>query len=246
MLFRRIILASLLVGLLSGLLLSVGQHLQVNPIIRAAEQFESTPASDGHHHGHGSSDHSHGTPWSPKDGAERLFFTALSNVLAGIGFAALMLAAMATAQLYGRHPVTFKKGPFWGLAGFACFFAGPAMGMPPEIPGINAAPLEHRQGWWFLTVATTMAGLAVLVFLRGWRKLPGLILLAIPFIAGAPHPAESGFSHPDPQAVASLEQLHSQFVVASTVTNAFFWLLLGTGCGWLAQRWVLKDVDANQ
>jgi predicted cobalt transporter CbtA len=57
---------------------------------------------------------------------------------------------------------------------------------------------------------------------------------------GAPHPEMHGFAHPDPQALTSLEALQAQFVYATAIANAVFWVVLGALAGY-ASRWVAKD-----
>lgn len=245
MFFRRLVLASLLVGLVSGLFLTLGQQWQVAPIIFAAEVFEVEPAvvvpeAQAHADGH---DHSHDAEaWAPADGAERLFYSVLSNVLAAVGFSVLLLAIMGQLQLSGMTRLTALKGLLWGGAGFVAFFVAPGLGLPPEIPGVEAAPLEGRQGWWLMTVLLTGAGLAVLFFAPKLAKIGGLVLLAVPHLIGAPHLSGPEFSHPDPQVVQTLMSLHSEFIVASALTNAVFWLVMGLLSAWVLNKWVLKGI----
>ena len=115
MLFHRVVLSALLVGALSGLLLSAVQRWQVIPIIDAAERFEQarTPQAvepargEVQAHDHGAHVHS-ATAWEPAEGAERIGFTVLSNVLTAAGFALIMLVAMAAA-LRRRDTATQRK-----------------------------------------------------------------------------------------------------------------------------------------
>lgn len=113
-----------------------------------------------------------------------------------------------------------------GALGFLAVFVAPSLGLPPEVPGSAAAPLEARQLWWVFTVLMVVAGLGLVGLARGWMKLAGIPLLAIPYLFV---PAHEGplFSHPDPQAVAALTELHQQFIWATGVTNLVFWLLAG-------------------
>src|SRR3546814_2466811 len=53
--------------------------------------------------------------WAPEDGAERWLYTALANVLTGIGFALLIGAA---AELKGGIG-SWRQGVFWGQIGRA-------------------------------------------------------------------------------------------------------------------------------
>jgi len=247
MLFRRIILSALCIGLLSGLLFSVVQYLGVSPIILAAEQYEvveveAAPVQSSHHGEGVSAVHHHDAEaWSPSDGLERSLFSLLSNVLAGIGFAAIALSIMCQLQLKGLIKFSPVKGLLCGLAGFVAFFAMPGIGLPPEIPGIEAAPLENRQAWWVSTVIASGLGIGILVFAKGSYKILGVLLMALPFLVGAPHPTGPEFGHTDERVVAILVNLHQQFIVASGVANLIFWLALGLLCAWGLNRTVLTD-----
>ena len=268
MLFRNIIFNALLVGLLTGVLLSVLQLAGVSPIIFAAEEFEladkpapptsiikaSTPVSVAENHGHDHGEtlksvselvtplatvtasladephasHSHDLEaWAPADGSVRTFYTFASNILAAIGFAAIIMSLMTQTHLQGLAQLSPCNGLLWGAAGFIALFAIPALGLPPEIPGMEAAAIENRQGWWLLAVLAAVAGLACLAFAPMKAKALGLLVLGLPFLVGAPHPQGPSIIHPDPTAFATMTQLHSDFIVASAATNLVFWLALG-------------------
>lgn len=239
MIFRRIILAALLVGFVAGLVLSAAQIAAVNPIIFAAESFEVEGAHD-----HGSHDHSE-EEWAPADGAERTGYTIVANVLAGIGFSAVILALMSQIQLQGLASVTPLKGLLWGFGGFVAFFVAPGIGLPPEIPGIEAAPVEHRQAWWLLAVVSVGVGLLVLSFAPLKLKALGVVLAALPYLVNIPHHQGAAFAHPDAEAVATLTQLHQQFIIASGFSNFAFWLVLGAVSAWLLKAWVLRDIQLD-
>ena len=111
----------------------------------------------------------------------------------------------------------------------------PALGLPPELPGTAAAALGVRQLWWLGTVAATALGLAVLCWLPGlWRKLPGVVLLAVPQLAGAPLAPLAAALAP--------EALSRQFQWTALGASAVFWLVLGTAGTALYRRWI-KAVD---
>lgn len=49
----------------------------------------------------------------------------------------------------GAHGVgTFGDGRLARMAGFAAFTVAPALGLPPELPGMMAADLGPRQARW--------------------------------------------------------------------------------------------------
>ena len=74
--------------------------------------------------------------------------------------------------------------------------------------------------WWVTCVACTAGGLALIVYGRSLAlALLGAGLIVVPHLIGAPQPP--AIESPIPEA------LHHRFVVAVTVTNLVFWLLLG-------------------
>lgn len=262
MLFRRIILSALVVGAVTGGLFGLAQHVSASQIIHAAETYEGGAAAEtaaggsatgdaaarGHDHGDEAGhahDHGGAAAWEPSDGAERVAYTVLADVFVAIGFGTLLLVAMYTARRYRGAATGPARGALWGLAGFVAVFAAPALGLPPEVPGAAAAPLEQRQLWWLATALVTATGLGLIAFAPRWQKLAGLALLPMPHLFGAPQPQGPMFTHPDPAAVQALEALHTRFIVSTTLTNAIFWALLGVACGWALQRWVLPDDAAR-
>ena len=208
------------------------------PVLK--QPAEAAANDDGH------TGHSHNAEaWTPADGAERTFYTFTSNILAAIGFAAVLLALMVQTHTQGLTRITPLKGVAWGVAGFLALFVVPALGLPPEIPGMEAAAIENRQGWWMLAVSTAIAGLACLAFAPIKLKALGLLMMAVPYLVGAPHPLGPAISHPDAQAVTALTQLHADFVMASAMANLVFWLVLGLLSAYLLSRKLLAE-DASE
>ena len=215
--FRRIVFSACLAGLVAGILLTAIQQLQVAPILLEAETYEAAePAVSIHAHADGTS-HGHDA-WSPEDGLERTFWTGVANVGMGIGFALLLAAAFSL-----RTGVSWRQGILWGLGGYAAFFALPAFGLPPELPGTEAAAVQDRQGWWLLAVTLSAAGIALLGLTRGWPwKAAAVVLIAIPHVLGAPHP--------DSYTTLAPPELLQTFIAATAIANAVFWVVLGAGC----------------
>lgn len=230
MLFRRLILSALFIGVLAGLLQAVVQINAVDPILFQSETFELAG------HDHGSHDHSE-EAWAPEDGSERMTYTVLSSVMASVGFAALLLAIMVQVQSLGLSTHSLGKGALWGIGGFVAFFVAPGLGIPPEIPGINAAPVELRQLWWLLAAAAVGFALLVLAFAPPKLKGIALPLFIMPYLFVPQHEGAL-FSHPDAQAVESLTALHQQFIIASGATNFIFWLVLGVLSALVIRKWL--------
>jgi cobalt transporter subunit CbtA len=223
--FRRIFVTALIAGAIAGLFASAVQRIKLIPLIEQAEVYEAAGAA---HAGH---DHAGMTmapaEWEP-EGVERTAYTVLADVLAGIGFALLLVGAVACAGLAG-HVVDARRGLLWGAAGFVVFTLAPALGLPPLPPGAEAAELASRQIWWVGTAAATAIGLGLIVFWPAWLpRILGIAVLALPHVIGAPHPPDPGGSVPG--------DIVAQFAVASIATGALFWLVLGGATGWLYRR----------
>ena len=234
MLFRRIIYYALLVGLLSGLVVTVVQFWQVVPIIYSAEVFENNALPEDSHEGH---KHSAGS-WTPEYGLERTAYTFLSNILTATGFAMLILAAMmVTRKSKAGAKFDWRYGLGWSMAGYVVFFLAPALGLPPEIPLATLAPVETRQLWWLLTVACTSAAIAGLVFGKApWRWIAPLLLVMPYLIMTPPHEAVGMFANQPPDVATELERLAKQFISATAITNAILWLVLGLTSAWAIGR----------
>lgn len=230
--FRAIVFAAAAAGLLGGLVATGAQEVRQIPIILEAETYETAqPSHDPgtapaapESAGVAAEDHNGETAWSPGDGLERTGYTLLFNVVTGIGFGLLLAAAFAL-----RGGADWRRGLYWGLAGFAAFTMAPAIGLPPEIPGAQAAPLADRQLWWIGTVIATGGGLALIFLVRRaiWSAV-GVALIVLPHLIGAPQPAEHGGLAP--------ESLAREFIVASLVTSFLFWLVLGSLTGFFYKR----------
>lgn len=230
----RFLARALFAGILSGLIVTGLQQATTVPLILQAEQFEqaATATAETPQHDHGTDSpmhvaasgdaHAHRAQdggWAPANGLERLFFTALANVITGVGFGFLLVACLAL----WNGKASGRTGVLWGLAGFAVFTLAPSLGLAPELPATNAAALTARQTWWIATAAATAAGLWLLVFPRKLiATTAGIVVLALPHLVGAPQP-------PAPSAVIPAE-LAAHFAAASIATSAVFWVCLG----WLA------------
>ena len=228
--FSKIVLVAAIAGLVAGAFETAAYHYGTAAIIAKAEVFEKAAdvAQGATAAGNAMASMSHeadAMAWEPKEGLQRTAFTVLSGILKDVGFALLLAAAYA---LSGRE-VDWRKGLYWGLAGFATFTLAPSLGLPPEVPGTASAPLLDRQVWWVATTAATGAGLAMLFLTRraSWA-LAGVLMLVLPHIFGAPQPAEYKSAAP--------ESLAHQFVVTAVITSLLFWALLGSLTGFLYKR----------
>ncbi len=218
--FRRIVFSAVLSGLVAGLLITVVQHFTVIPMVIEAETYEVseaplTEASGVSGHSHGEAGHDHGDAWMPADGAERTFYTALTNVLAAIGFALLLGACFSIF-----NHANWRQGLLWGLGGFVAFQLAPAIGLPPELPGTAAADVSARQVWWVGTALATAFGLGALFFAKTTvLRVAGVALVIVPHLIGAPHPEVFSLTVPP--------EMASEFIVKTLLVGSVFWLILG-------------------
>jgi len=211
-------------GLLTGLLATLAHQIATVPVILEAEVYEQAAPAAAHALPGTAHDHE-AHAWQPRDGVERIGFTALADILTAIGYGLLLTAAFALLE----RDVTWRAGLWWGLAGFATFTLAPGLGLPPEVPGTPAAPLLDRQLWWVATALATGGGLALLAFGRTWVwPVLAVALIALPHLWGAPQPPEYGGAAP--------AALGHQFVIAVTLVSFLSWTVLGGSTAYFYQR----------
>jgi cobalt transporter subunit CbtA len=203
---------------------TVIQSVRVIPLIRAAEVYEQAALANPGRSETEAHNHAEDHTWAPQAGFETIIATLGANVLAGVGFALLITAAL---MLHGE--VNWYRGLLWGVGGFASFALAPAVGLPPELPGMAAADLVGRQAWWMGTALATAGGLGL--FFLGRRPkwaVVGAFMIIAPHLIGAPHVTASGAGLPP--------ELIIEFGIASLVTNLLFWAALGIASGILFEK----------
>jgi cobalt transporter subunit CbtA len=209
--FRRLALVSILSGAIAGLVWFSVQYFAVVPLIQKAEVFEQANHQD----------HAEGASWHPENGGERNALTAAATVLTAIGLSVILFGIV---QALGQT-LDARRGLLWGLAGFLCVNAAPALGLPPAPPGVIQADLHPRQLWWAATVLLTAIGLWLIAGKRTRRwfhRLAGLIFIALPHLAGAPSATGQNLVP---------ARLVTEFTWVSLFAAAVFWLTLGFSGG---------------
>lgn len=225
----RIARAALVAGALAGALAWAAHQWRAVPVIIQAEAYEHTAPSPAPQSAAAPS-HPQTQPNGHDDKGEdegwrRHARTFLSTIVTGIGYGFLLVGAIVLA---GR-PVDARAGALWGAGGFVAFAAAPALGLPPELPGMAAAELGPRQAWWLATVAASAGGIALIVFPRArLAKIAGAALMVLPHLVGAPKV---------PPAPAYLPaELAAEFAVVSLLSAAAFWVALGALSGYLLAK----------
>jgi len=196
---RGLLVPALLAALAAGAVSTTLQQVFLEPLILQAENLE------------------HGRDLLAAVGfdAQRAAYTLLFNCLGAFGYGLLLVVCYAL-----RGGVMPREGVLWGVAGFASFALAPALGLAPELPGMQTADLAVRQQWWVLTATTTAAGLACIAFSRSFAlQLLGVLVIALPHIAGAPHVSEARSALP--------EDMTHAFMAGSLAISALMWLTLG-------------------
>jgi cobalt transporter subunit CbtA len=230
---RIFLTVALLAGIGAGLVAWGVHMLTTTPLILQAEVYEnagaaSEPAATDAHTA--DSEHHHDAEaWGPAEGWQRNLFTLGADIVTGVGFAFLLTAAMV---FFGKG-ADWRRGLLWGLAGFACFTLAPALGLPPELPGTEAAPLLERQLWWIGTAVATAGGLFAAARLRNvYGYAIAVVLIAAPHVIGAPQPEVAGGLAP--------EELEHKFVLIAIASSLVFWLVLGVLTGAFFKRYATE------
>lgn len=226
---KALLSSGLLAGAASGLVVALLQLLLIQPLIIEAEQYETgvlvlpgsaTVAPEV------AEVHS-GSEASETSGLSRATFTVLFLTLTWSGFGLLAASVVATVKAIAPERSISVLGI--AMAGFATATLAPALGLPPELPGMPAADLEARQVWWIWSVASTVAALTIGVRFQFWAaRLMAVALAASPHIFGAPSaPIAVAIIPPDLAALYAVRVLGVSFA------------------GWLVMAIALQHLLAN-
>ena len=203
-------------GVAAGLVAALLQFVFVIPSLLEGELYETGARV---HFSAGAAPESvRGAPGLGTDWGRHLMTVAF-NVVGYVGFALLMVAAMALAEMRGLTRITPRQGLIWGLCGFIAVHLAPAVGLPPELPGTIAGEVGARQTWWLGTLVATAVGLWMIAFGRTPVALGGAALMIVPHVVGAPHlDTYWGVAPPE---------LAAHFATLSLGTAAVGWTVLG-------------------
>jgi cobalt transporter subunit CbtA len=233
---RTFLTVAVLAGFGAGVANWAVHMFGTTPLILEAEVYENAGApaepaaateATAHTHEAGTAEHHHDVEaWAPADGWERNLYTLGADIVTGVGLAFLLTAAI----VFLGKGADWRRGLLWGLAGFASFSLAPALGLPPELPGTEAAPLLDRQLWWIGTVVATAGGLFAAARLRNvYGYAIAVVLIALPHLIGAPRPEAPGGLAP--------AELEYKFILVAIATSLVFWLVLGVLTGAFFKRY---------
>ncbi len=221
----KMILSTVVAGLLAGLILAGLQYVRLTPLIEAAEVYEtpetqaiaeaSKPCVETMPGMKMCSDDERPS-WKPDEGWQRTLATTTASLLTGAGYALLLVGISMVANI----PITKQNGMVWGLCGFIAVSLAPAVGLPPQLPGMPAADLHVRQIWWLATILAT--GAAVYVWVKAkdyWWQIVAVIFATVPHFFA---PLNATITEGDVPAV-----LASEFASSSLAANLVMWLAIG-------------------
>ena len=251
---KRMVTSAVFAGFAAGLIAVLLHFAFVQKLILLSEQYEAgtlthfaggasahgyegtsaqaeVSADDDGKAGHDHGAHSH--EGSTASDFQRNGLTALFMILVYTGYALVLTAGFAAAEMWGRK-IGPSEGLLWGIAGFAAFQLAPAMGLAPELPGTVAADITARQIWWWSTVLATGGGIALLAYGRQvWAFGLAGALLAAPHVIGAPQ-IEGYFGMAPPEVAAAF---------ATRVLGAA--LVVWAALGWIAGHFWANSARAD-
>lgn len=209
--FRALVLSAAAAGLAGGLAAAAYQGLVATPLILAAEVYENAGQAS--------------SPATPAFDFGRHLMTILATMVLAAGAALILLGLM----ILERGAITARRALPWGAGAFVALALAPAVGLPPELPGMPAADLVERQIWWLATGLATAFGLWS-IFCRGGGAsiVLGILVIALPHIVGAPQPVSHEAAVP--------AGLAAQFVAVSLAGSLILWIVVSVVGGAVFDR----------
>lgn len=256
MLFVRMVWCALLTALIVGSVQFGVEQWRAVPIIRAAEVFESQKMQAGSSKPSGEASgiaHAHDASGAAAEEEipHRAAWTWVANVLHGFSMALLMFAVMGWwIWRRGGAAATARLALAVACAGFLSLDLWPSLGLPAEIPGMDAAALQARQAWWLLAAGSAAmacaatAGIGTGQMASRWRCVVAVLLMALPFIVGAPQLATDPLAGFSDQARAQLQGLEREFIWSTHWISLSFWVSLACVGGWVFGHWIRSVIPA--
>jgi len=210
--FRALVLSAAAAGVAGGLVAATYQALVATPLILEAEIFEHAGEAAGQGAATGA-------------GFGRQLLTTLATIVLAAGGALVLLGLM----ILERGAITARRALPWGAGAFLALALAPAVGLPPELPGMPAADLAERQIWWLATVLATAFGLWTMLCRGGSAAIVlGLLAIVLPHVVGAPQPVSHETAVP--------AGLAAQFVAVSLAGSLILWIVVSSIAGAVFDR----------
>ncbi len=223
--FMRLLTSAIFAGALAGVVGGMLQLCFVQPVLLAAELYES-----------GQLVHFGAEPvavpmaYAGFDLTRDMWSLAFSILIyCGYGLMLVALMGIASEQSLITSRPGLRQGIIWGIAGFVALHLAPSFGLAPEVPGGASADLEARQIWWFGTTLATSVALWLFAFAQNRLVIAlGVIVLLAPHIIGAPQVAQ--LRGPVPPEIAAL------FASRVLGVGLIAWVVLGATASHIFSR----------
>lgn len=227
----RILFIGVVAGVIAGAAAATLQAVLLQPQIAQAEVLEASQTmanqamQSGDDPGGGHAYHEDEEP--SHDPLKRQLGTAIAMVCTTIGYGLMLSGAIATSQRRG-----WRFGLLLGAVGFVSMQLAPALGAPPQPPGVSSHDVHARQLWWLLAAGCTAT--ACLLGIHAVRARRPAWLAPSTAMALLPHVVRPLFTAMGPWPEAG--QLTSAFALSAFATAAVLWLSLGAVVGALHSR----------
>jgi len=208
---RALVLSAAAAGLAGGLVAAAYQVLVATPLILEAEIFEHAGETAGH--------------MAAGAALGRHLLTSLATIILATGGALILLGLM----ILDGGAITAMRALPWGAGAFVALALAPAVGLPPELPGMPTGDVVERQIWWLATVLATSFGLWT-IFRRGGPAsiVLGILVIVLPHVVGAPQPVSHDSAVP--------AGLAAQFVASSLAGSLILWIVVSSVAGAVFDR----------
>ncbi|HUG25810.1 CbtA family protein [Piscinibacter sp.] len=227
----RTLFIGLAAGAIAGAVAATVQATLMQPQIVQAEALEASQTMHDaavHQVDDPSGGHTHPQSEEPSDDPlKRHLGTVIAIVCTAIGYGLILSSVIALSQRRG-----WRFGLLLGAVGFVSMQLAPALGAPPQPPGLPSYDVHVWQLWWLLAAGCTAAACLLVIDAVQVRRPAGLALCTA--LALLPHVVRPLFSAMGPLPEAG--QLTSAFALSSFATSAVLWLSLGAVVGALHSR----------
>jgi cobalt transporter subunit CbtA len=229
---NKFIYPPILVGLITGLIISIISIFILYPIIHEAELIESALNTQIDHH-IDTSEHlnAHSHEDAKNDDTlnyfqNRNFITVFVNICVTAGYAFIIIGLTNLLKIN----INFKNSILIGLVGFLCFYLLPSIALIPQLPGTEySLTLEYRQIIWLSIVSLSLIGFVITYIIpKIFFKFFGILLVVLPLtsilILNDQIPMEVN------------NDLHYKFIYYTFLSNLIMWFIMAVTINYVLNR----------
>jgi hypothetical protein len=233
---RAFLVRGLLIGLLAGIAAFVVAHQVGEPHVERAIQLEDTSAG----HSHGAADESGEEVTEVSRESQRTWGLGTGTLAVGVALGGIVaLVAAAAVGRIGRLSAP-QSTALVAAIGFVAYALVPFLKYPATPPAVgNAETIGERTGYYFLFVLLSVAAAVVATVLaaRWWQRLGVLPAVTLALVGYLVVVVVGAAAMPGVNEVGDFpaDTLWS-FRLASLLTLAALWAVLGLGLTWAIAR----------